>query len=389
MRPLWTTVLRALAMVMPAMAIAGCRAPQLQRDQDQFRACLMQMYTDQVMDNLIRCENGLPFVQLDYSKITGTITQNGQATIGGTQGLETDPGRGGALKQAAALTFTFARKLTSGQSYGGLAYQQNQLTVTADPVVNDPSIYRAYLNFLNTKQHEPYLVATDCPPPPGAALIVKPWGGLYYWVPVQYREQFRELSLRTTALRGGESTPPDAWQTTVTGVEGPPRLGELLRKSVNGLATGQEVNLTLKVNPAVPADEGDLEAVIDGRILHFHVTPTADPTQGKSSAKPGAGGAEPPRAATTSSLLKDAILVNSLNLNYTHDFRPDEQISERERQQGSVRMGPDELTKALANQNVKIRFDRYRPPIPKTDDLLKSIDNEIRLFRLNTTQALH
>jgi hypothetical protein len=347
-------------MVAAATIVSGCRAHQLQYDQDQFRSKLMQMYTDQVMDNLIRCYNGLPFVQLDYSKVTGTVTQNNQANIGGTQGAETDISSNNALGAAAAITLNLTRKLTSGQAYAWQGSQQNQLTVTADPVINDPTVYRAYLKFLDSTQDRRLMVTPDCPPP-DTTLITRKVGKLYYWVPVAYRDDFRELSLRTTAMRGEVVEAPENWETVVTGV-----LKTVLNDEKKDPKTGNPISkqydLYLAIDPKIPKDDGVMQRVsVDGRLYDFGVAP-GDVKSAKRGEK-----------------------IDQITISYTQEFRPADQIDPKAIKGGHIPVSPDDLAKALAGQKVKVFLNNYRPPIQHTPDLLKSIDNEIRIFRLNTT----
>src|SRR5690349_14841759 len=46
--------------------LPGCLARQVARDGRDLRGAIQDLYTDQVMDNLIRAYEGLPFVQLAY-----------------------------------------------------------------------------------------------------------------------------------------------------------------------------------------------------------------------------------------------------------------------------------------------------------------------------------
>jgi len=63
------------------LGLFGCRSQQLACDQNKFRCQILDLYTDQIMDNLIRVDQGLPIVQMDYTNIVGTITQNGSAGV--------------------------------------------------------------------------------------------------------------------------------------------------------------------------------------------------------------------------------------------------------------------------------------------------------------------
>ena len=68
-----------------AGGLHGCRSQQLACDQDQFRSRILELYTNQIMDNLVRVDQGLPIVQMDYTNITGTVTQNATAGFSNTQ----------------------------------------------------------------------------------------------------------------------------------------------------------------------------------------------------------------------------------------------------------------------------------------------------------------
>ena len=77
-------LMRRMTLLLPLLLVmggAGCRSTQLAQDQDQFRARLLDLYTNQIMDNLVRADQGLPIIQVDYTKITGTITQNGMGSF--------------------------------------------------------------------------------------------------------------------------------------------------------------------------------------------------------------------------------------------------------------------------------------------------------------------
>ena len=62
---------------------SGCATRQLCGDEEKMRCCLLQLYTDQLMDNLIRASNGLPIIQLDYTDLTGTVTVEGTVNYSG------------------------------------------------------------------------------------------------------------------------------------------------------------------------------------------------------------------------------------------------------------------------------------------------------------------
>src|SRR5438046_1026750 len=88
--------------------ISGCAVYDLHRDQDQMRQALLDLYTDQIMDNLIRASNGMPIVQLDYSNATGTITCKQNASFGEDQTVTRTN-----LSKLPAHTLDATRTLTS------------------------------------------------------------------------------------------------------------------------------------------------------------------------------------------------------------------------------------------------------------------------------------
>src|SRR6266478_3833947 len=62
--------------------LAGCTATQTRWDATNIRKEVMVYYNDQIMDNLIRAKNHLPFVHVDIS----LLTSQGSSQISGTVG---------------------------------------------------------------------------------------------------------------------------------------------------------------------------------------------------------------------------------------------------------------------------------------------------------------
>ena len=150
MKPRRQTLTAVLVFASALALVSGCRAQQLQSDQDRFRCALLEMETNQIMDNLVCAYNGLPIVHMDYSSITGTITQTPSGQISGS------------VQTTAPVTNMIAYMLGFSQ--------MNQLTVTANPVVDKPDFYAAYLDFLGKPGR---LLVSPTPPPPDAAHIVR------------------------------------------------------------------------------------------------------------------------------------------------------------------------------------------------------------------------
>jgi hypothetical protein len=213
------------------LTLSGCAVQQLQKDHDQIRTALLDLYTNQIIDNLIRAHNGLPIIQLDYTNATALVTVLDSESLSDnvastattvtsnslTPTLTNTLTNGGTLTMSAAPAFvtaamgtvtnvlarTYSAVVTHGiaNTISGSSSHSNsnQVALTATPVTTSNDVYDAYLHFLTIPGA---LQATSEPPCEGMAIICKKVGKLYYWVPVDFRKDFLALSLHTTAQRG-------------------------------------------------------------------------------------------------------------------------------------------------------------------------------------------
>jgi hypothetical protein len=181
--------------------LSGCAVTELRRDQDQIRSALLDLYTNQIMDNLIRARNGYPIIHLDYTNATGTVTVKGSGNIGANQAVTNSN-----VLALPANTLSRTRTIVTTLMGGISGENTNQVAVTATPVLTANDVYDAYLMFLAIPGS---LVVTDEPPPACAAHIVRQCGCEYYWVPSEFKGDFLNLSLVTTAQRGKSLASPD------------------------------------------------------------------------------------------------------------------------------------------------------------------------------------
>ncbi len=228
-----------------SFASVGCRSQRLIADQGDFRSQLLSLYTDQLIDNLIRARRGLPIIHIDYTNFTGTITDTGNAGIGFTS-----PSGGG--------------------SYMGGGSRVSQLTVTGNPVISSPDVYYCYLAFL--KIQDDSLIESPEPPPQGAAHVVKCVDGIYYWIPASLRKEFLDLAIRTIA-RGEPPKTPQGFLTTIA-------KASVLAQSKK---FPDKHRLLLTVAPYIPEDHGYfmLKTSDDGPTYKFKVNPVVDPPKDK------------------------------------------------------------------------------------------------------------
>jgi hypothetical protein len=187
-----------------AAAMSGCAVHEVHKDQDMIRTTLLDLYTNQIMDNLVRAANGLPIIQLDYTNAAATVTITN--TIGGNDTQATTASNVLALP---AATLSATRTILTTLMGTATNMNQNQIAITAQPVTTSNDVYDAYISFLDSEKNPNSLIVTPYKPDPDQAHICRKFNGQYYWVPMMYRKLFFQLALLTTAQRGKALQEPD------------------------------------------------------------------------------------------------------------------------------------------------------------------------------------
>ena len=311
--------------------ISGCATTEVKVDQDKIRTALIDLYTNQVIDNLILAANGLPFVQLDYTNATATVTVSENGSIGGNQ--EVDATR--PLNPAARLA-AVTRSITTSWNYSAGAMNSNQVSLTANPAINNNEVYDAYLEFLTL----PGSLRVSCnPPPPGAAHLCRKWKGNYFWVPTEFRTEFLRLSLLTTVQRGKRLLPvPDYYAVQL--VEITDSAQDDFQKPSGAM------DLTIKLDGKVPNDEGRLVLDLDGKAEEFSVKPF----QGTGSPIP--------------------IMTDQIVIVFNPKKHPD--------------LATVDALKGKFHTGVKLYLRHSRPDSPpSTDDLLQNVRFQLEQIRFN------
>lgn len=131
---------RTTLLMLAAVLMGGCRADILKRDQLEIRQALLDMYQDEVMDNLIRTKLMLPVIQVDYRTMTGTMTSLTKG-IGGYS-KEADRNQLGVVGSTTPVHVTKTFPSISGEQD-----ESTQLTLTGEPVCDD-KLYVAYQEYL-------------------------------------------------------------------------------------------------------------------------------------------------------------------------------------------------------------------------------------------------
>jgi len=312
----------------------GCRARQLQRDQDRMRVAVMDMYTNQIMDNLVRAHNGYPFVQMQYGAITGTIDQKGNGEFDGSF-------------PENVYKFLFG------------AEQANQLTVTANPIIDNDAVYLAYVAFALDPEK---FICTAEPPPQGADHICVCCDKMYYWVPADKSQDFLNLALSTSVMsKGGGIKIPDGYTVTVIDLldlddEKQVHLDsgavEELKQKRRKTDPSFEAEFSVKVQfeDYVPASDGTMLAKVDDKTFPFRLNRI------ERTSKSGIGATDEGKP------------TRFLKLTWN---------------QGEIPVAPADLRNALKGQIVKVTIPKHPPGFGTTGDVLEAIQHEMQLFRLN------
>jgi hypothetical protein len=345
--------------------VIGCRSAQLAYDQDHIRTAVMELETNQIMDNLIRCRKGLPFLHLDYVHMTGTVTDTANGSLGGSQ-----TGVSSRSLQGPTTALTFLHSFTNVLNWNAAGTKVNQLTLTAEPVTSAPEVYSAYLAFLKNPAH---LMETPEPPTPDQALITSAravCGGsscshwkhhqvVYYWVPCEFRDEFRRLSLYTVALRGQPIMSSPNFDVTVLGfnpADLPKATGEAgdLPQAIDDKAHV----LRFKMDKKLPNNNGYMIATIKGKMYN---SPLYIPGVLKIYQNDDLAEAIPGQADNSmTDWLRLEIIPSKLKIAKI-----------------------DDVIAGLTNQKVQIHLDYFVPGGSPTDRALEDIRYQLELNRLN------
>jgi hypothetical protein len=234
------------------LLLCGCQAVQVAHDGESFRHALLDMYTDQAFDNLIRAREGLPFVQLAYRDllVQDTDTLSGGANAGWSEAAAHGTSGAGVFTSISRMFgHTFSLSETTSRA--------KIMSFYADPVTTENDVYETYLTFAS----DPNLLMV-CDSKPGCAVICRrQCGHKWYFVPVEAGPAFQSLVLKTSMLRGPETAPPGAYEVQITALK------------VQAGTRGDSVVATLTFNADVPNSVGLMVFKLDGRTVKIPVAP--------------------------------------------------------------------------------------------------------------------
>ena len=250
-------------------ACCGCLSQQVANDGRGVRDAVIELYTDEAVDNLIRAHEGQPFVQLSYSNLTINdedklilSVTGGDTTFGLTNSKD--------LTKAAPLNGVQKAKSFVGKFPSVVLRNATRLlTLTrAAPVTNQNWIYEDYLAFAS----DPGLFCSSDVAPPCPVHISRKCGSTWYWIPAEAGEKFLELVLKTATVSNPNAPPPPMgyWETTIKSY--------VIQPAPEG-ASQDYFAYTLTVATPVPNDLGSAQVIRSNGSKDWVVV-TLPPTTG-------------------------------------------------------------------------------------------------------------
>ena len=229
-----------------AALISGCLARQVATDGNGIRHALVDMYTDQAFDNLVRSFENKPFVQLKYSMLSVKDTDDAMVTaLGGESDFATNAAKD--LTKVGAAQLTRATSFSGKLPVGFTGERDRVMTFHADPVIDQNFIYEEYLNFAR----DPGLFVVSDSKPCCAVHVCKKCGNKWYWVPAEAGPAFLQLIMKTSFAPPPSAPAEVYYDSSIASVE---------------RVDGRPFHFVLTLAKAVPDDEGIMQVVLkDGR----------------------------------------------------------------------------------------------------------------------------
>jgi hypothetical protein len=120
--------------------LAGCTSTQVRWDATRMREEVMVYYNDQIMDNLIRAKNDVPFVHVDIT----LLTSQGASQITGTVGAGETRANLNASKSMVGVLGTISNAVTRPFTYSVSPQQTETLGITTAPALGNQAVLKAW-----------------------------------------------------------------------------------------------------------------------------------------------------------------------------------------------------------------------------------------------------
>ena len=133
---------------MIVILLTGCTATQTRWDATNIRKEVMVYYNDQIMDNLIRARNHLPFVHVDIT----LLTSQGASQITGTIGAGETRTSMNTSKSIAGTLGTITNAVMRPFAWSVSPQQSETLSIQAAPALGSQAIASMSLPMTTTKE---------------------------------------------------------------------------------------------------------------------------------------------------------------------------------------------------------------------------------------------
>jgi hypothetical protein len=187
----------------------GCQSTRLVKEGEATRNAILDLYTEQAMDNLVRARCNLPFIQLAYRNLgvqdLDTLSGSANDTYGDSRAV---------TRNAAGIITSALHTVSNSLVLGGSASRSKTLSYTADPITDKNDIYVYYLAFAN----DPGLLIESRTKPKCGYHILRHFKDKWYWVPEEAGPVFLALVLKTSMMRGPELLPPPNYERKIAKV---------------------------------------------------------------------------------------------------------------------------------------------------------------------------
>ncbi len=189
-----------------SLASVGCLHKQVARDGIGSRQAILDVYTDQIMDNLIRAKTCQPFVQLQYRDLSVQDLD----TVGG--GFDDTLTAGTNQTLVGAVVTGMTRSWSNAFKFNGSGRRDRTISFKADPVTDENEVYEYYMAFAL----DPTLFVESDTKPQCDVHIMRKCGKRYFYVPCEAAGVFQQLCLKTTFMRGQSAkAAPEHYECTI------------------------------------------------------------------------------------------------------------------------------------------------------------------------------
>jgi len=386
-----TGAVRNAILLLLVLSVSACAAKRLRSGQRDIRGTVLTLYEEQILDNLVRLEKGLPIVHLDYGDLYAEVTDTfGAATVSFAY---TDVGNEyratNGLSQPAGEDALSSGSTTSAPEIGASATAATSLKVTAKPVIGDNSVYASYLSYnddnLTKKLREENhglrpLERSRCAPQEGAYVLRRQYPDGWWYIPKPYATRFRNFSLAISVLsRKSDSLDPSAFQVHV-------EAAERISPPVTAAAGLDTVHAYLaRLSVSIPADTGTIIAKLPmtayqpieirlGPATRSEILGWKGVTEDKSLL--GKKVRDRPEQIESGESVSEVVLSFAHGalpiLRYEQDPTTGKTIT--------IRRPPDQLIRELRElpKGVPLRLRRYeKPTVAPIEELLKGVNQRL------------